>query len=144
MYRYFDRTHGAQFLTQDDTERDSIAATRPDLQYEGVGLHALDPASADAARVFRFFNLTAGTHFFTASADERDTILATRPDLVFEPGSTLLEHTTPHTGDTPVYRFFDRTDGAHFFTADLGERANIAATRPDLVGEGVAFYAPQT
>ena len=144
VYRFFDRTHGTQFLTQDPTERDSIAMTRPDLQYEGAALHALDPASADAdaVPVFRFFNQATGTHLFTASADERDTILGTRADLIFEPGSTLFEHARPHAGDVPVYRFFDQTNGAHFLTADAGERATIAATRPDLVAEGVAFYAP--
>ncbi len=144
VFRFFDAAHGTQLLTQDRAERDAIVASRPDLHYEGVGLHALDPAhpGADAAPIYRFFDTSSGTHVLTASAAERDQILGTRPDLVFEPNSTLLEHVTPHAGDTPVYRFFDSQSGAHFFTADPGERASILATRPDMTLEGIAFYAP--
>ncbi len=38
-------------------------------------------------------------------------------------------------GVAPVYRFFDKNFGTHFFTADAGEKATVLATRPDLVEE---------
>ncbi|MGI4795761.1 MAG: hypothetical protein ACRYG8_17155, partial [Janthinobacterium lividum] len=49
---------------------------------------------------------------------------------------------TAQAGDSPVYRFFDSNFGTHFYTASNTERANIVATRPDLISEGVSFYAP--
>ena len=144
VFRFFDAAHGTQLLTQDAVERDTILTTRPDLQYEGIGLHAVDPAHASpgAVDVYRFFDTTNGTHFMTASVSERESVLASRPDLLFEPSSTMIEHATAQTGDSAVYRFFNNTNGAHFYTADAGERASIQSTRPDMSFEGIAFYAP--
>ena len=144
VFRFFDAAHGTQLLTQDAVERDTILTTRPDLQYEGVGLHAVDPAHASpsAVDVYRFFDTTNGTHFMTSSVSERDSVLTSRPDLLFEPSSTMIEHAVAQTGDSAVYRFFNNANGAHFYTADAGERASILSTRPDMSFEGIAFYAP--
>ncbi len=144
VFRFFDAAHGTQLLTQNAVERDTILTTRPDLHYEGVGFHAVDPAHASpgAVDVYRFFDTNNGTHFMTSSVSERDSVLAGRPDLLFEPNSTMIEHVTAQTGDSAVYRFFNNTSGAHFYTADAGERASILSTRPDMSFEGIAFYAP--
>lgn len=40
-----------------------------------------------------------------------------------------------------IYRFFDASDGTHFFTADIGERNTVIQARPDLVYEGAALNA---
>ena len=40
-----------------------------------------------------------------------------------------------------IYRFFDGSDGTHFFTASLGERNAVLSTRPDLVYEGAQLNA---
>ena len=146
VFRFFDAAHGTQLLTQNAVERDAILSSRPDLRYEGVGMHALDPAQPDAnaTAIYRFFDVSNGTHFMTASATERDTLIGSHPDMVFEPGSTLFEYATPQAGDAAVYRFFDNRSGAHFFTADAVERASVLSTRPDMIAEGIAFYAPTT
>lgn len=144
IYRFFDTATGTQFLTQDAGERDAIVAARSDLKFEGIAMHALASPTTDpaAAPVFRFFDTVHGTHFFTADAAEKNTLLASRPDLVFEPSSTIFEHASQQAGDLPVYRFFDASNGTHFFTASAAERASILITRPDMAAEGVAFYAP--
>ncbi len=40
-----------------------------------------------------------------------------------------------------VYRFFDTSNGTHFYTASLVERDNVLLKRPDLVEEGNGFGA---
>ena len=42
---------------------------------------------------------------------------------------------------TPVYRFFNRVTGAHFYTANAQERDQVIATYPAFQYENVAFYA---
>ena len=145
VFRFFDTANGTQLLTQDVAERDTILTTRADLRYEGVALHAVDPAHAtpDAVDVYRFFDAGNGTHFMTSSPSERDAVLANRPDLVYEPSSTMVEHATAQAGDAAVFRFFDKTNGTHFYTAEAGERAAILSTRPEMTPEGIAFYAPR-
>ena len=58
-------------------------------------------------------------------------------------GTTTASGTTvpinPNT--VSVYRFFDTTDGTHFFTASTTERDSLIATRPDLTFEGVGMNA---
>ena len=43
-------------------------------------------------------------------------------------------------GRTAVYRFYNATTGAHFFTASADERNSIIKTLPLFAYEGVAFY----
>ena len=144
VFRFFDAATGTHFFTDDPNEAATVSSTRPDLVIEGVGFESVDPAVKDpnAAAVYRFFDQTDGTHFFTASGSEKAAIIATRPDLTFEPNSTFYEHTTAQAGDTPVYRFFDSVHGTHFYTASSVEQAGVVNSRPDLVLEGIAFYAP--
>jgi uncharacterized protein (DUF1800 family) len=43
----------------------------------------------------------------------------------------------------PVWRFFNRDTGAHFYTTDNAERQRILVTWPQFADEGAAFYAYQ-
>ena len=144
IYRFFDTTDGTHFFTASATEAASISATRTDLSYEGIGLSGYNTAGASPASeaVFRFFDMTDGTHFYTASTSERDTLVATQSSNMTFEGTAFYEDATPLAGDTAVYRFFDTAHGTHLFTDSASEKASILATRPDLVSEGIAFYAP--
>ena len=147
IYRFFDTRDGTHFYTASVAERDTVLVSRPDLVQETSGFGALLQASATTKPVYRFFDATHGTHFFTASVTERDTVAATRSDLTFEPSATFLEHTTAQPGDVPVYRFFSTTDGTHLYTGSDTERTGLTTAgsptyRPDLVSEGIGFYAP--
>ena len=143
VFRFFDTHDGGHFFTTSAAERDQVLATRGDMNFEGVGYNAVDPASSDpnAAPVYRFFDTHDGGHFFTISQAERDQVLNTRPDLKFE-GIGYSEHAAQQAGDSAVYRFFETTSGGHFFTASAAERDTVMATRSDMRFEGIAFYAP--
>ena len=84
VFRFFDTRFGTHFYTSSSTERDNVAATRPDLTFEGVGFYEHTTAQPGDAPVYRFFDSNNGTHFYTQSATERATVIATRPDLVSE------------------------------------------------------------
>lgn len=107
-----------------------------------------EPLAGDQVSIHRFFNTADGTHFFTASAAEAASTVVTRPDLVSE-GIGLKGYDT--AGASPsseaVFRFFDKVDGTHFYTASVHERDALATTRSsEMAYEGIAFYedaAPQ-
>ena len=65
VFRFFDTHDGGHFFTTSTAERDQVLAARKDMNFEGVGYNAVDPASADpnAAPVFRFFDTHDGGHF---------------------------------------------------------------------------------
>jgi hypothetical protein len=145
VFRFFDTHDGGHFFATSAAERDQVLATRRDMNFEGVGYNAVDPASNDpnAAPVFRFFDTHDGGPFFTTSTAERDQVQMTRTDMNFE-GVGYSEHTSQEVGDVPVYRFFETTSGGHFFTANAAERDAMQATRSDMRFEGIAFFAPTT
>lgn len=71
-----------------------------------------------------------------------------RFDVAFN--AALKNWLSPSTGQTPVvstgnrlpvFRFYNGTTGAHFFTASPAERDNTLKNSPAFAYEGVAFYA---
>ena len=142
--RFFNTSDGTHFFTASAAEAATTVATRPDLVSEGVGLKGYDQAGASPSSeaVFRFFDRVDGTHFYTASAHERDALVTTRSSGMAYEGIAFYEDEAPQAGDTAVFRFFDTVHGTHLFTQNASEKASILATRPDLVSEGIAFYAP--
>ena len=95
--------------------------------------------------VYRFFDAQHGTQFLTSDAHERDRIIASRPDLTFEGkamGSVAADPTNPNVSE--VFRFFDGSNGTHFFTTSANERDGILATRPDMVLEKANLYEHAT
>lgn len=93
---------------------------------------------------YRFFDSVHGTQFLTTSDTERQTIQNTRPDLVYEGVGLNAVNPATDTTAAPVYRFFDTKFGTHFYTSSATERDTVAATRSDLVSEGVGFYEHNT
>ena len=161
LYRFFDMRHGTHFFTSDISEVTGLvtpgsATYRPDLTLEKntFGTIAAADAAADpnAMSIGRLFDTSNGMHFFTASATEIADLITPgsahyRPDLTYEPGNAFYAHDAAESGDVAVYRFFDTSNGSHFFSGSVAEAqaistAGSAGYRPDLVSEGIAFYAP--
>lgn len=159
VFRFFNTVTGAHFLTGNVDEKNAIInpnspGYKPEFLAETNGFAAIDPVTADpnAIAVYRFFDRTSGAQFLTASASERDAIMNPansdfHANYVYEPNSTFYEHGSPQSGDIAVRRMFDTTDGTHFYTSSPAELAGLtspasASYRPNMVSEGVAFYAP--
>jgi len=84
VFRFFNSVSGTHFLTASQGEKNTIAATRPDMVFEGSSFGEHRTQQAGDAAVYRFFDTHDGTHFFTSSASERASIIATRTDLTDE------------------------------------------------------------
>lgn len=95
--------------------------------------------------IYRFFDGLTGAHFFSASQAERNELIQTRPDLVYEGVDlTAVARPAADPAASPVFRFFDLSNGTHFYSINPAERDAILATRSDLVFEGTAFYEHAT
>lgn len=53
------------FVTASATERDSLLATRPDLQFEGTGFYEHNSQQRGDAPVYRFLDPSHGTALYT-------------------------------------------------------------------------------
>lgn len=140
VYRFFNKRTGAHFYTASAGERDFVARTYPDFNYENIAFYAYGDASTGASPVFRFFSTTTGAHFYTISAGERDFVRSTYPAFSYE-GPSWYAQTALGNGATPMYRFFNLRTGAHFYTISGAERDFVIASYPDFRYEGTAYYA---
>jgi hypothetical protein len=74
--------------------------------------------------VFRFYNVKTGTHFYTGTVEERDSVIATLGWLYRYEGVAYTADTYGSSNLTPLYRFYNKKTGTHFYTADQNEKNN--------------------
>jgi protein-disulfide isomerase len=94
----------------------------------------------DQTYVFRFFNKINGSHLYTIDEGEKTTIQTTLTNQYTYEGikysvakSALLEN------GVPVYRFFNKEIGSHFYTTNESEKNQVMAL-PKYSYEGIKFY----
>tara|TARA_E500000305_G_scaffold40171_1_gene30730 strand:- start:2112 stop:3125 length:1014 start_codon:yes stop_codon:yes gene_type:complete len=91
--------------------------------------------------VYRFLNESVGGHFFTAEVTEKDSVVAAS---VFQSEGVGFEALSQAATDVelsvPIYRFFNKALGSHFFTANEEEKSQVMLME-DFGFEGVGFRA---
>lgn len=80
------------------------------------------------ASVWRFYNVRTGTHFYTADPAERDRVINTLGATYHLDGVGYTLNTSAASNYRPLYRFYNRRTGTHFYTADTAERDNVINT----------------
>ncbi len=95
--------------------------------------------------VYRFFNKIKGNHFYTQNEGEKDNIIATLSNEWNYEGIAYSAYSTQAANTSPLYRFWNKNTGFHFYTQNEGEKDNIIATLSDIWNyEGIAYYTYST
>lgn len=143
IYRFYSPRSGTHFYTPSAEERDMVIARWPDVwHYEGVA-YTVNPAR-NTQPLYRFYNYYNGSHFYTASATERDMVLARWGKVFHYDGPTYSVTPYPEAGKTPVYRFYNKKNGSHFYTASADEANTVILKWPHIYQlEGTAFWLGQ-
>ena len=91
--------------------------------------------------LYRFFNKIKGNHFYTKSIIERDNIINNLSHEWTYENIAYQVFEEPITGILPIYRFWNKKTGFHFYTQNEDEKNNIIATLSDTWNyEDVAYY----
>lgn len=143
VYRFYNVRNGSHFYTPSEQERDMVIAKWPTIyKFEGVA-YTLNPAN-NTQPLHRFYNKLTGSHFYTVSSAERDMVVAKWPSVFTYEGETYNVNEISVPNSIPVYRFFNVTNGSHFYTASDVEREAVIAKWPNVYKfEGVGFYLGQ-
>lgn len=158
VYRFYNQETGAHFYTASMAERDHVIATWPGIfTYEGPAFYfypeivydkSVDPTRIDSRApttpVHRFYNVRNGSHFYTTSAEEADHLRSTDSKMFPYDGVGFMAYAEPSDDFPliPVYRFYHRQNGTHFYTISPEEKALVQLYYADTYRfEGVAFYA---
>lgn len=143
VYRFYNVRTGTHFYTPSDAERDTVINTLGyTYNYEGVAYTTR--ATRNTQPLFRFYNRRTGSHFYTADATERDRVITTLGYIYTYEGETYKVSPGDDGTKAPVWRFYDRRTGSHFYTADATERDRVITTLGYIYTfEDVAFYLGQ-
>jgi hypothetical protein len=141
VYRFFNPKNGTHFYSASGPERDLVANTfASTYTYEGFAYGVASSASNDDS-LYRFFNKAQGSYLYTASEAERDDVKARLSSVYTLEGVAYKVSNTAVAGATTVYRFYNKENGTHFYTASEGERDSVRANLSARYAfEGPAFY----
>ena len=141
VHRFYNVKNGSHFYTTSEQEVDGVIARWPSTYtYEGVNYY-VDP-KYDKEPLYRFYNKQTGSHFYTASAEERDGVIARWPSIFTYEGVAYQVSTTTGPTETPVFRFYNKKNGSHFYTTSVRERDGVIAKwSTTYTYEGPRFHA---
>lgn len=142
VYRFYNRLNGSHFYTASTEERDLVLARWPDVYTLDGAAYTINTSNpANSSPLYRFYNRRNGSHFYTASETERNMVIARWSDTFTYDGPAYNVCATAVAGATPVYRFYNKRNGSHFYTASA-EEFDIVLTRwPDVYSlDGQAFW----
>jgi len=90
--------------------------------------------------VYRFFNMKGGVHFYTASDAEFINVYSTLGATFKYDGPAYSVSLLNTLGQVPLYRFFNRRNGVHFYTASEAEKTRVQTTLASTYNyEGIAY-----
>jgi hypothetical protein len=153
VYRFYNNTNGTHFYTASYEEMLDVQSKWPAVfAYEGVSFYvdymlestAVEPSiSFSSVPLYRFYNVKSKSHFYTISAEERDAIKAKWPTVYTYEGVAFHVFADNEYGDfAPVYRFYNKLNGSHFYTISDDEKALVQSLWGTVYTyEGIAFYA---
>jgi len=143
VFRFYNFNNGTHFYTPSVAERDSIMANLSHVySYDGVA-YRTSPYN-NTHPLWRFYNNRSGGHFYTASESEAR-LIAIRWSSVFTfEGLTYKVNPGPVPDSVPVFRFYNKQNGTHFYTASAEERDMVISRWPKVYSyEGPAFWVGQ-
>jgi len=142
VYRFYNNNNGSHFYTVSEAERDIVVAkwlSAYTLEGVAFSINTLNPANNTP--LYRFFNKVNGSHFYTASEAEKAAVIAKMSATYSYDGPAYNICTTHVAGATTIYRFYNKLNGTHFYTASETEKnyvlANLSAT---YSLDGPAYY----
>ena len=121
------------------------SASADGLRSDGVGYGYVNAYAAyrrieGFLPVYRFYNKKNGSHFYTMDQVEKNSVLTKLSKAYSYDGVAYTVATADAQNDAPLYRFYNRKNGAHFYTADPAEKANVEAKFSDVYSyDGPAY-----
>jgi len=146
VYRFYSPFLHSHFYTAGEDEALAVIENYPDTWiFETVAFYAL-PADdvPDAQPVYRFWSPLLGEHFYTIRAGEANKLTEQFPDIWIPEGIAFyaFPESSPPADTEPVYRFYNRHSGTHFYTGSVGEKDKLLNNFSDVwVLEGIAWCA---
>jgi len=135
-----DRSHAGQVMVTGTTYNFDLVGARAPANVWVIQSVWAEWVVYTPQPVYRFYNRRNGSHFYTASeAEKAHTIAALSSTYTYE-GAAFQINTSNPSNVRPLYRFYNRRNGSHFYTASEAEKAHtIAALGSTYSYDGPAY-----
>jgi hypothetical protein len=142
VYRLYNRKNGSHFYTATLSECNKVIDTLDTIYtYEGPAYQVDTSNALNSSPLYRFYNKKNGSHFYTSSLTEKYSVLNSLSATYSYDGVAYKVSATPGPGSTSVYRFYNKKNGSHFYTASSAEKNKVLDTLGATYAlDGVAFY----
>lgn len=140
VHRFFNTLTGVHFYTISEEEKAYVQGNLKIFQYEGPTFLAFPRTESVLSPVYRFYNKISGTHFYTISETEKNHVIATWPDIFNFEGVGWYASKVRGDNWVPIYRFFNKITGVHFYTPNEVEKQNVIDKLPQFIFEGIGYY----
>ena len=151
IYRFYHYKSGSHFYTTSNTEKERVISTMSGIyRYEGSKFYGWkDGNSPHRVPVQRFYKKTTKTHFYTISSTETARLKKDgnfRYEGVAYYGQNDINDSAEISddefyGQCPLWRFYNFTNGTHFYTASLSEAARVDGDMSHKYrNEDVSYY----
>jgi hypothetical protein len=142
IYRFYNKKNGSHFYTSSDVEKWNVVKNLSNVySLEGVAYSINTANPANGAPLHRFYNKKNGSHFYTASEAEKNSVIRTLSATYAYDGPAYNVSATQVAGSTQIYRFYNKKNGSHFYTASEVEKANVQGTLSKIYSlDGAAFF----
>ena len=139
VYRFYNKKNGSHFYTASEAEKNNVQSKlSATYGYDGPAYKA---SSAYTTPLYRFYNKKNGSHFYTASESEKNSVIKNLGATYSYDGPAYNVTSGPAPGSAPVYRFFNKKNGSHFYTASVAEKASVLrGLSATYALDGPAFY----
>ncbi len=143
VYHFKSLSNEKHFYTMSEAEKEDTLLNVGAWTYVGASFYAFpEDSDPDCKPVYRFWSKRTGGHFYTMSETEKDSLIGVW-GWVYE-GIAFYAYPSGSQPDwaCPVYRFWSKKYGTHFYTANETEKNNMINKLSDeWVYEKVAWYA---
>ncbi len=143
VYRFWSPLSQRHFYTISRGERDKLIDESEGVwEYESIAFYASTRSFADMLPVHRFWSPKQSSHFWTIDEKEAQKMIREQADVWIYEGVAYYAF-PPYKqpwGTVPVYRFWWKQRGGHFFTASDEERDKLLKD-PTWTYEGTVWYA---
>ncbi len=126
VYRFFSSRSGDHFYTISSDEKTSLENnSSAGYAYEGAAFWAYTSQVSGTVPVYRFLNSKNSDHFYTASSGEKDALINNPAWGYNYEGVAFFVFPSQVSDTSAVYRFFNASNGDHFYTASSSEKNEL-------------------
>ncbi|KWT76033.1 S8 family serine peptidase [Candidatus Magnetominusculus xianensis] len=145
VYRFYRNDIGSHFYTISQSEKDKVINNLSNsYSYEGPAYYAFTTQVAGTSPVYRFYRKDVGSHFYTIDQSEKDKVMNELSNVYSYEGPAYYAYETDTSCGSPLYRFYRKDVGSHFYTISESEKDKVINKLSNYYSyEGPVFNAYQ-